>query len=375
MALAPDSSLIIADHGTPMEATWSPRVRKGVWQILPLGRYRFSGVPGVPSKPSRLGPADWNLEFPVAVVTDAALPWNFFVLDRVASPASQALYRLTSPNFSAAVRLPGATGGALGMIWPVAMARDNNSHLLILDRGTSPPSGAPSAPKIIDVDVSVTPVRITSRNLTPAKVVEPLSLLVLTNGDLIIGDGREQNAATPGDLVRIDRSNPLTWVESRLLAPLEGHNPLTAPVAVVREDAAHLFVLDVGLKPILPPSGTPFIRIIAEPAAVYRVDLSQAPPTIVRASESRGLVFPTGMVLEKDKLYICDLGEYSDPNFSGALPAVWRARPYEFGVVVHFSSQRPTTQKQRRQIVNDINEVIAKQKPAHVAATFVYAAV
>lgn len=367
IALAPDGSLLVGDQGTPMTGTWSPVVEEGVWRIVPPGRYEFSGVPPIPA---RLGPAAWNLEFPIALVTDTVIPWNLYVLDRVLMGASTALYRLTSPGF--AVAAPLATRATLGFVWPVAMALDNNGHLLILDRGTPAPSGLAATPRIIDVDVSGAPVAVTSRNLNT--VIEPLSLLVQPNDDLIIGDGREQNLPTAGDLVRVDRSIPAAWAENLLLAPLvAGTNPLVSPVAVVREDATHLFVLDVGLKPLLPLLANPFERVVAESAAIYRVDLSQAPPTLVRASETRGLVFPTGMVLDRETLYICDRGEYSDPFLAGALPAVWRARSHEFGVVVHFSSQRPSTQLQRRQIVQNIFEIISEEKPAHTAATFVYA--
>jgi phage tail-like protein len=369
MVVAPDGSLIVGDLGTPMTGTWSPVVDEGVWRIIPPGRYEFGGTP---PESRRLGPAAWNLEFPIAVGIDTAVPWNLYVLDRVVMGAATALYQLASPNFLAANPL--ATKAALGIIWPVAMALDTNGHLLILDRGTPAPGAPPAAPKIIDVDVSVAPVVVTARNLNAANVIEPLSLFVQSNGDLIIGDGREQNLPTPGDLVRVDRTNPAAWVETPLLAPLPaGQNPLVSPVAIVQEDATHLYVLDTGLKPLLPPLADPFVRVSAEPATVYRVDLALAPPAVTRAVENQGLVFPTGMVMVDGKLYICDRGEYSDPVLAGALPAVWRSRSYEFGVVVYFSSQRPTTPRQRRQIVNDIDEILVTQKPAHTSATFVYA--
>ena len=91
------------------------------------------------------------------------------------------------------------------------------------------PSQAAAIPKIIDVQI--VPFAVTSRNLTT--VVEPLSLLVQPNGNLIIGDGRQQNAAVPADLVLVDRSNNAAWVETSLLgALLADQNPLVAPTAV-----------------------------------------------------------------------------------------------------------------------------------------------
>jgi phage tail-like protein len=373
IALAPDGSLLVGDNGTPI--AWSPIVRKSVWQLPPPGRYQFVGAP---PRPQRIGPASWNLVFPVALAVDDATPWRLYVLDNVLPPGANALYELTSPGFGAATAL--ATKATLGTIWPVAMAFDTNGHLLILDRGTPVPSGVAAAPKIIDVQIS--PFSVTSTNLT--QVIEPLSLLVQPSGDLIIGDGREQNIAVPADLVRIDRSNPAIWLETRLLAVLSAaQNPLVAPTAVVREDTSHIFVLDLGLKAYAPPldpalSSDPFRRNVAEPAVIYRVDLgAPAPvvtaPVVIRASETGQLVHPTGMVLDQGTLYVSDRGDYSDPGLAGELLRVWRATPHEFGVIVHFSEQRPTTQRERRQIVQNIREIVNQEKPAHTDWTMVYA--
>jgi phage tail-like protein len=382
LALAPDGSLLVADDGTP--ESWSPVVAKGVWRIQPPGDYVFAGATPQP-QPIGLGPPAWSLEFPIAVAVDSAQPWNVYVLDRVLSPGSDALpalYRVPSPGLATATALAtkaAPAGGLqpLGTVWPVAMAFDLNGHLLVLDRGTVPgdPSNPnPAAPVIIDVQNVQTgpPLIVTSRALT--QVMEPLSLLVQPNGDLIIGDAREQNAATPADLVRVDRSNAMSWVESLLLAPMPaGTNPLVAPTAVVEDDADHLFVLDVGLKPLRPPLANPFLRQVAEPAVAYRVNLGPSPPVVTRATETQQLVFPTGMVRSADALYVCDRGEYSDPVLAGPLLRVWRALPNEFGVVVHFSEQRPATPLERRQIVQNIHDIIAGERPVHATWTLVYA--
>ena len=54
-------------------------------------------------------------------------------------------------------------------------------------------------------------------------MIEPLSLLVRDGGELVIGDGREQEPAQPGEfagnLVQVDRSNPAQWAETLLLPP------------------------------------------------------------------------------------------------------------------------------------------------------------
>ena len=167
-------------------------------------------------------------------------------------------------------------------------------------------------------------------------------------------------------------------------------NPLIAPNALVRKDDTHLFVLDLGLKPFIPVAaldpnpimtGKPFLREMAEPAVVYSVelgktlaDIGNTPLLVARASERNQLVYPTGMVQDQHGiLYIADRGENSDPGQSGALPRVWRARPHEFGVAVHFSQQRITTAQDRSQIMQTISQIVTLEKPAHTDWATVYA--
>lgn len=455
LTLAPDRSLFVGDAGTP--GGWSPVENEEIWRLPLPGRYEFSGAPPQPQlfEP----PGGWNLQYPIAIATDDGTPWHLYVLDRVVPPGLVTLYQLTAPGFNLTATI---TKASLNTIWPVAMAIDTtNGHLLILDRGQTVPSGAAATPKIIDVQADLTSPIETS--LT--EVLEPLSLLVLGDGDLIIGDGREQNAAVPADLVRVDRTNPTSWVESRLLSSLGTQNPLVMPTALVRDDSDRLFVLDVGLKPYLTNldpalSGEHFRRHIAEPATIYQVDteydlnlmslttaddlptegkllvivakisnyyharifdgkgnkvidkgkdefkpdqlliqqleaaLGSQPidrqtkdellqkissslghtlqPLVTRVTENHQLVYPTGMVWDEGTLYICDRGEYSDPSLSGAIQRVWRAVAHEFGVIVHFSEQRPTTQLERRQIVQNIREIVDQEKPAHTAWTMTY---
>jgi len=375
IALAPDGSLLLCDSGTP--TGWNPVVGKGVWRVFPTGQYALSGATGTPQ---RVGPPfslqTWNLASPVAVAVDSASPWNVYVLDNVLQQGANALYQLPSPTFSVANAL--ATKGTLATVWPIAMTFDLNGHLLILDRGVSAPSGAAAAPKIIDVQI--TPLVVTTHPLDATRVTEPLSLAVLPNGNLLIGDGRQQNAAVPADIVRVDRSNSANWVQTPLLATVQaGQNPLVAPIGVLRKDDTHLYVLDLGLKPYLPQldpnlASEPFRRNIAESAVLYSIDLGPNPPVVTRASETGQLVYPTGMVQDQaGMIYISDRGEYSDPQLSGEILRVWRAAPYQFGVAVHFSEQRPTTTQDRRQIFQNISEIVSQEKPAHTDWAMVYA--
>ena len=357
VARASDGTLIIGGPGTPLY--WPTSVDEAVWAIPPPGRYTMSGTP---PQPVPIGPSPWIAAnpgapvFPVAVAIDTQVPWRVYVLDAVVNVLQTALYRLPSPTFAPVAQI--ATKQQLGMVNPVAMAFDpGNGHLLILDRGAGP-----GAAKVIDVTVA--PFAKTDHAL--AQVIEPLSLAVLGNGNLIIGDGREQNLPTAADLVHVDRTNPLAWVESRLLAAVPaGSNPLVAPTGLASVSATQLLVLDSGLKPVVPSAATPFNAEIAEPASLYWVDLGQAPPVVSRASETKSLVAPRGMVFDGTLAFICDPGQ---PQTAGLEPRVFRALAHEFGVIVHFSKQRPTTQPERRKILGNIREIVAGGKPAQTLA-------
>lgn len=362
IALAPDGSLIVCDAGTP--TYWRTTVDEAVWALPAPGQYAFSGVP---PHPLPIGPSPWDPGnpgapvFPKAVAVDNQAPWRVYVLDSVVNAAETALYRLPSPGFAPVDKI--ATKAQLGMLNPVAMAFDSNGHLLILDRG-----GGVNPPKIIDVQIL--PFAVTSHLL--AQVMEPLSLTVLKSGpgggDLVIGDGREQNAPTPGDLVHVTRAGP-GWVETRLLAALAaGANPLVAPVGVVEFKSTRLLVLDSGLKPVVPNPADPFTREIAEPGALYWVDIAQTPPEVARASETQSLVAPRGMVLDGEDVFICDPGE---PEVAGLAPRVSRAMAHEFAVVVHFSKQRPATPLERRKIIGNIRDIVDRNKPAQTLWTVI----
>jgi len=358
----PDGSLFVGDEGTPEPST--PTVPAGVWQLPPPEN--FFRFPGAPPAPARVGPPVWPLAFPVAVATDGASPWNLYVLDYppaqgLGGGGSQALYQLGSPSFPAAAPL--ATVAKLGLVWPVDMVFDApNNALLILDRGADPYSASPPQPKVIVVTgLPAGPVTVTPHAING--VLEPLALVILSGGNLVVTDARDQTFVGPADLMLVDRAN--AWAVSSLLgAVAAGQNPLVAPTALARLDDAHFYVVDVGLKALRATAANPYVRLIANPATVYRIDLGAAPPSVVRAAEFGQLVFPTGMVLGGDTLYIADQGDYAlDETFSPALYRVWRARVNEFGVLVHFADTR--TLAQRRRILEDVREIIDQERPAH----------
>ena len=164
----------------------------------------------------------------------------------------------------------------------------------------------------------------------------------------------------------MDRSHPAQWAESLLLPP---DNPLVAPTGVTEIDAAGLHVLDAGLKPFSPVSApNPFVLAVAEPAAVFRVDLAADPPAVTRVTEPGQMVYPTGMVASGGRLVICD------PGLPGPaqLPAyLSRLRPFHVDVVVHFvEGQLPADPAQRdavqRQVIGNIQAIVDQERPAHV---------
>jgi phage tail-like protein len=348
IALAPDGSLLVGDNGTPL--SWSTRITSGIWRVFPTGQYMSDATSG---KPQRLCP---SVTFfgPIAIATDnASTNWQIYVLDNVSnrSSSAKALYQISSTDFTTATvlaKVSDLTGSTTTPFTPIAMAF-TNGHLLILDRGAL--SDVAAAPRIFDVQVSPSLQINPPHKLTT--VVEPLSMTILPNGNLLIGDARLQNTAQSANIVQVNRSTD-NWIETDVVST--NQNPLIAPVGVIRRDDTHLYALDLGLKPFLSTSSTQFLRIMAEAAVVYSIDLQQQ--QVTRATELGALAHPTGMIQDAlGTLYIADQGEQST--------RVWRATPNEFGVVVHFSSQRPTTQQDRRQIQQNISDIVDQEKPAH----------
>lgn len=356
IARAPDGSLFMVDPGLP------GLDEEEVWRIFPEGSYQVAGAPAVPTPLGQPAPG-FNLDFPIAVAVDDQSPYHVYVVDRrsLPAPAAKVLWRLTAPSFAVAADIATYGEFAPGVFRPVAMAHDPaNGHLLIL--GENPP-------RIYDVNVSVSPVTMVTTTLT--QVTTPMSLAVLANGMLVIGDGRNQTTATPGDLVLVDRSTG-PWTETLVLGGLPpSDNPLVAPTAIVEEAPGRLLVADVGLKPLKPDIANPFLKKIARHAAIYRVEL--VPASVELAAEPKQLVFPTGLVLTPDgTLFISDRGEAAAAAGGGPFDREWRALHQEFGVAVYFPDSPPTTPQQRRRLVHDVRQIINKEKPAHALWTFLF---
>jgi phage tail-like protein len=279
-----------------------------------------------------------------------------------------ALIRLAPPEYKPTVVIAQTTNPKLPAMRPVDMVLDADQNFVILDRGahliSDPPSGFPAAPKIVVVREG--PGQVTAEVHALPNVAEPTALLMEPGGTFIVADASDQFAVSstskPGDLLRLDPGND--WSARSLLADMpEGSNPLVFPTALAWESKDSLLVCDVGLRWRF--EGDQSNRSMAEPAAIFRVDLSRKPPVIVRITNDRRLVSPTKMMVDRrGNLIIADRGE---ALHGLSLKRNWRARPSEFGVVVHFSRQRPTSNDERNRIRRGIGRVLEEQKPCHAS--------
>jgi phage tail-like protein len=383
LARAPDGSLLLGDLGTPLNFT--PAVLPGLWRISTGGEYETAGVPPAPRRLAPTG--SWNaagatspqLQRPVALAVDApanvgsSTPWILYVLDQIVSPTATALYRTesVSPIVPTVLQSPTRVSRSiLNVVWPVAMAFSPGppKRLYVLDRGLAPATGIVAAPRLVTVDASgTTPSVLGAVALT--NVDEPVSIIVLSNGAVVVGDARADTSVAPAELVSI---NVTTGAGTRLLTNA-ATNPLVCPQALAEESPDTLVVADVGLRPFGLQAAT---VTVAAPAAIYRVRLPVAmtPPSVEPATESGQLVYPTGLVVDRGRAYVADRGAYADPSWAGPLRQVWRARTSELGVVVHFvgQAQTPSEQRERVRMITDIRDVVARERPAHTVSSIVY---
>jgi hypothetical protein len=187
-------------------------------------------------------------------------------------------------------------------------------------------------------------------------------LVRAVDGTLIVADAKQLASTDPADLWRVDPAHG--WTATSLLSAVPpGTNPLIFPTGLVFETPTALLVCDTGLRWGFQQDQSN--RAMAEPGALYRVDLSQSPPVISQVTRERTLVNPVKMVKDQlGKVIIIDRGE----SLRGAtLRRNWRARSNEFGVIVHFSQQRPTTNDERNRTRRGIASVVDEQKPGHTS--------
>ena len=278
------------------------------------------------------------------------------------------LVRLAPPDYQRTVVIAQSATPRLPAVRPVDMVLDGAQNFVILDRGahliSDPPSGFPAAPKIVVVREQGGGVTTEVHPLP--NVAEPTALIMEPEGTFVVADASDQFAASsttkPADLWRLDPNDG--WSATSLLVDLpEGANPLVFPTALAWESNHLLLVCDVGLRWRF--EGDQSNRSMAEPAAIFRVDLSRRPPAVVRITNDRRLVSPTKMMVDRGgHLIVADRGE----ALRGlSVKRNWRARSSEFGVIVHFSRRRPTSNDERNRIRRGIGRVLEEQKPCHAA--------
>jgi len=361
VATAGDGSLLVGDIGLPTSA---PVVPSRIWHLDRSGRYELSGTP---PRPAPLAPSTANLNQIVGVAVRpprGGAPETAYVLTRTGR-----IFSIPAPyRGQPATQLTQLTN-ANAPIWTIAITVDPASgDLLVLDRGGKSPQQL-AKPSVVTVRPN--PLQVTRTAVTA--VVEPLSIAVEADGTLLIGDGgpQDEEVSAPADLCgniwRANRS-ATPWTLTKLLPAV---NPLTAPTALARARDGQLYALDAGLKPISPSSTDPFICPVAEHAAVYAVDLTATPPTVVRTTGPGQFVYPTGMVAAGDHLVVADPGQ---PEVEGLEPFWGRVRPFQFDVSIHFTRSRlPEDPDELRRVldqaVGNISSIVDEQKPAHTLWT------
>ena len=237
---------------------------------------------------------------------------------------------------------------------------DDLKTFTVLDRGSHRGRGGT---KLVIVRAGAT---LEVEEVAFPEIIEPTAMIRDWQGRLIIADAREpsrgNSRARAADLILVDPAD--NWSETSLLGDLDlAQNPLIFPTGLVFESNQSLLVCDTGVRERSYQDGSN--RNMAESAAIYRVDLSQTPPTITRIAGQRHLVHPTKIALDRaGDLVVTDRGAAYDIQGE---EREWRSRANEFGVVVYFSQQRPTSVERRNQIRFAIANVIDEQKPGHTA--------
>ncbi len=350
LATGPDGSLFVGDRG--LAVTDPIPLRNRIWRLDLQGRPDYLGAPPRPTPLAAAGMSLFSVAGLAVRPAQGAEPETLYVLD-----SSGKLFAVPAPYLTSPATLVTSLSVPATTFAPVGMAVDADGAVLVLDAGDG--GGTPNPPKLIAVTVD--PLTVTRTPL--ATVITPLSLFLDVDGTVLIGDGGPQSPAgpteLPGNVRRVDRRTS-PWTETDLLP---ADNPLVAPTGLARTRDGALYVVDVGLKPIVPSAADPFICAVAESAAVWRIEKSPAGATsAVRRTDPGQFVYPAAMIAQADRLVIADPGQ---PGSSRA-----RLNPFEFDVVIHFTDSRldPDPGVRRSQLnraVGNIRTIVDQQKPAH----------
>jgi phage tail-like protein len=383
-AIAVDSknNYIVADQGSDVEPT-PPALPAlpALWRMSSTGAIDYhlpSSASSMPMpKPIHAGTP---LQTPTAVVVDNQDRYNVLDIGSIVDETnvSSAIYRFSPPDYSISTLISQSTTPKFPAVHPVDMVVDTSTRssgrsrpLIVLDRGMHPAGFPPQGnadPKL--VIISENPLAVTVQPLK--KVIEPTALATSPQGHFIVADAREPRVASdslnrPADLIRVTPSaDPnAEWSQTSLLGSLPAdQNPLIFPTGLAFENPQSLLVCDTGVRWRF--VGDRSNRAMAEPPAIYRVDLSQNPPVITRVTDQKTLVNPTKMTFDrKGKLIMTDRGEAL--RLSTEFKREWRTRSNEFGVTVLFSAQRPAKVEERNRFRKGIASVIEAHKPGHVS--------
>lgn len=370
-----ENSYVLADLGDSQQ-----KRQPAIWRIgITNGALEYTKETPVP-KPRpiylRNQAAPLRIDVPVAIVApQTGASSRYYVLDASegeGASARTAIYQLDTPNFSPIILAGNTTNPKLNAVMPIDMVQDNSGNLVVLDRGVrvsgDPPLGGTAQPKLIVVTPS--PLQTVSHALDnlaendPNRVIEPTALIIDAQGRFIVADSRSQSSSTPANLILVDPS--ANWSQTALLS--EDNNPLVNPVGLAFEDRNTLLICDTGLRNGFEEETS--LRYMAEPPALYRVDLRSSYPIVQRVTTLCPLIFPSKMIIDHHgSVIISDRGEAQ----RGLQQHNWRLQPHEFGVIVHFAIQRPgannpeEASRIRRQIRYAISNIVDEQKPAHVS--------
>lgn len=333
---------IVADQGSKVEAKWKP----ALWKIQTTGEISYKDSSPVPIYSGDI------LKNPVAVVVASSNQYYVLIQGEDNTQSKPAIYRFNS-NPQTISAQPILVINNLATFEPVDMVLDTTNtsqrRFFVLDQGDSNDT---NPAKILVITEGVSSVE--SHSFSTDTITAPTALTIDKQGRLIIADSRREDDSRPADLNIVDPRN--NWSVTSLLQNVTD-NPLICPTGLVFENSNSLIVCDTGLR----GSEASTSRTEAEPAAIYRINLSQTPPLITKITKERKLVNPSKITIDpKGDLIIADAGEYNEEEKQD-----WRARDNEFGVVVLFSEKRPTEVEERNQIRFGIEKVINEQKPAH----------
>ena len=357
IAVDRDNNYIVADQGGDVEPAPA-----ALWKLAGTGEIPYRRGSSVPiPAPIYAGDA---IENPTAVAVDRQNDCYVLSIGTIGSRSRAALHRFASETAAMTTVIDQTTSPVFSALHPVDMVLeelpDGAKTFTVLDRGSHRGS---SSTKLVVVR---TGAAFEVEDVALTDITEPTAIVQDAEGRLIIADAREpargNSRARAADLIRIDPDDD--WSETSLLGDLDiEQNPLIFPTGLVFESRQSLLVCDTGVRERSFQDGSN--RNMAEPAAIYRVDLSQSPVTITRITNQRHLVHPTKIVIDRrGDLIVADRGAAYDIQ---GQEREWRARTNEFGVVVYFSQQRPTSVERRNQIRFAIANVIDEQKPGHTA--------